>query len=146
MHQDDTLEAFCAAFNKLDKNCTELLYELYTDDVVFIDPLHRIEGIEALASYFQQLYENVTSCHFDFHDRLVQDNRANVSWTMYLRHPRLAGGGVVKVEGCSLLVFAAGAPQRVSRHRDYFDVGAMLYEQLPLVGPLVRWTKQRVTA
>lgn len=145
MHQDDTLEAFCTAFNKLDKNCTELLYELYTQDVVFTDPLHRIEGVYALEAYFRQLYENVTACHFDFHERLMQGRQGYVTWTMHLRHPRLANGRLLTVEGCSQLVFAAGAPQRVCRHRDYFDVGAMLYEHLPLVGSLVRWTKQRIT-
>ncbi|QOR40199.1 nuclear transport factor 2 family protein [Billgrantia diversa] len=144
MHRDDSLEAFCVAFNKLDKDCTKLLYELYTRDVLFIDPFHRIEGIDALEAHFSKLYENVTACRFTFHDRLAQGNHAYVIWTMHLRHPRLGGGKPVTVEGCSQLTFSAREPQRVCQHRDYFDAGAMLYEQLPGLGSLVRWLKRRI--
>lgn len=35
MPVDPQLEAFCAFFNKLDKICTNKLYEFYTPDVVF---------------------------------------------------------------------------------------------------------------
>jgi ketosteroid isomerase-like protein len=144
MHRDDTLEAFCAAFNKLDKKCTSLLYELYTHDILFIDPFHRIAGLEALEAHFLGLYENVTECRFSFHERMIQGQKAYVTWTMHLTHPRLAGGKPLEVEGCSQLRFSDRTPERVCVHRDYFDAGAMLYEQLPLLGPLVRWIKHRV--
>ena len=144
MHRDDPLVAFCAAFNKLDKNCTELLYELYTRDVTFIDPFHRIEGVEALEAHFLKLYDNVTECRFVFHDSVRVEQQAYVTWTMQLRHPRLAGGNSVAVEGCSQLTFSTRHPGRVSRHRDYFDAGAMLYEQLPVLGGMVRWLKRRM--
>ena len=144
MTTDAALETFCAAFNKLDNTCTVKLYEVYTEDVVFSDPLHRIEGRDALERYFQALYANVTACRFTFHDRLRQEREACVTWTLHLAHPRLAGGHPVSIDGCSRLTFAADDAQRVCRHRDYFDVGAMLYEQLPLLGPTVRWLKPRV--
>ncbi|WP_372609737.1 nuclear transport factor 2 family protein [Halomonas sp.] len=53
MNQDPTLDSFCAFFNKLDKTCTEKLGEIYTDEVVFIDPLHRIEGKGGARSLFR---------------------------------------------------------------------------------------------
>ncbi len=33
---------------------------------------------------------------------------------------------------------------KVYRHRDYFDAGAMLYEHLPVLGRVVSWLKRRV--
>jgi len=33
---------------------------------------------------------------------------------------------------------------KVYRHRDYFDAGAMLYEHLPVVGRVVSWLKRRI--
>ncbi|WP_299315696.1 nuclear transport factor 2 family protein, partial [uncultured Halomonas sp.] len=88
MTADERLEAFCAFFNKLDKSCTRELYEFYTPDVLFIDPLHRIEGVRALERYFATLYENVTACRFRFHDRQASGQQAFVTWTMQLVHPR----------------------------------------------------------
>lgn len=142
MPRDAQLEAFCAFYNKLDKTCTKNLYEIYTEDVRFEDPLHRISGLPALEAYFTALYENVTACRFDFHDRRRQDDIAFVTWTMRLSHPRLARGAEVAVEGCSRLVFAADESGRVSAHRDYFDAGALLYERLPLLGPVIRRIKR----
>ncbi|EWG97873.1 nuclear transport factor 2 family protein [Halomonas sp. BC04] len=144
MSQATALEAFCAFFNKLDKSYTQNLYQVYTDDVVFTDPLHHIEGREALERYFQGLYENVTECRFEFHDRLRQGTEACVTWTMRLSHPRLARGRPVLVEGCSRLSFSTDDPRRVCRHRDFFDAGAMLYEHLPILGPTVRVLKRRL--
>jgi hypothetical protein len=144
MAPDPHLEAFCAFYNKLDNTCTEKLSTVYTDDVSFTDPLHRIQGLEALKGYFDSLYENVTSCRFDFHDTRRQDDTAFVTWTMHLAHPRLAGGRPFRVEGCSRLVFAADGSGRVAVHRDYFDAGELLYERLPLLGGVVRRLKRRL--
>lgn len=143
MSQDPALEAFCAFYNKLDKTCTENLYKVYTPDVAFEDPLHRIDGLPALEAYFAALYENVTACRFDFHDRQRHGDLAFVTWTMRLRHPRLARGHEIAVEGCSRLLFADDASGRVCQHRDHFDAGALLYEHLPLIGPAIRLIKRR---
>ena len=142
MAEPAALEAFCAFFNKLDNTCTEKLYEVYTEDIVFSDPLHKIAGREALARYFSTLYENVEQCQFRYHAKQLQGQQAFVTWTMTFIHPRLAGGKPVEVEGCSALMFAEDG--RVHRHRDYFDAGAMLYEQLPLMGSAIRWLKKRL--
>ncbi|AMC99253.1 MULTISPECIES: nuclear transport factor 2 family protein [Halomonas] len=144
MSQEPALEAFCAFFNKLDTTYTNKLYEVYTEDVVFTDPLHHIQGRDALERYFRGLYENVTECSFEFHDRLHQGHEACVTWTMRLIHPRLARGRPVSVDGCSRLSFPAEDPRRVCRHRDFFDAGAMLYEHLPILGPTVRLLKRRL--
>ena len=47
-------------------------------------------------------------------------------WTMFLKHPRLNGGLVV---GSRFDAYSVPG-QGLSYHRDYFDAGAMLYEQL----------------
>ncbi|WP_416138273.1 nuclear transport factor 2 family protein [Halomonas sp. HK25] len=139
---DERLEAFCAFFNKLDKSCTTELYRFYTPDVLFIDPLHRIEGARALEGYFATLYENVTACRFTFHERQISGDQAFTTWTMSLTHPRLDGGREIQVDGCSHLTFAEDG--RVVRHRDYFDAGALLYERLPLLGGAIRLVKKRI--
>jgi len=142
MAEPAALDRFCAFFNKLDNTCTEKLYEVYTEDVIFSDPLHRIEGCEALERYFSSMYENVEQCQFTYHSQQLQGKQGFVTWTMEFIHPRLAGGKPIRVEGCSVLTFADDG--RVQRHQDYFDAGAMLYEHLPLMGSAIRWLKKRL--
>ncbi|AVI61760.1 nuclear transport factor 2 family protein [Halomonas sp. GFAJ-1] len=142
MPNEQAVARFCAFFNKLDKTCTEKLYEVYTEEVVFNDPLHHIQGREALSRYFATMYENVERCQFTYHTQQQQGKQAFVTWTMEFVHPRLARGKPVRVAGCSALTFADDG--RVTQHRDYFDAGAMLYEHLPLMGQVIRWLKHRL--
>lgn len=134
------VERFKHTYGRLNAQSLELLNDLYGEDVLFQDPFHRIAGLPALRRYFGELYAQVESCSFEFEEEMVQGNRAVLMWTMSLTHPRLNGGAPVTVPGCTLIRFR----DRVFYHRDYFDAGAMLYEQLPLIGMLVRVIKSRM--
>ena len=91
--------------------------------------------------YFAELYANVEALRFEFHGfDQVADGEGYLRWTMYYRHPRLRGGAEITVEGCSHLLWR----ERVYRHRDYFDAGALLYEHLPVMGCAIRWLKGRL--
>ncbi|MFZ5756600.1 MAG: nuclear transport factor 2 family protein [Pseudomonadota bacterium] len=129
-------------FNALGRDTLGLVDELYAEDVTFTDPFHRIEGRAALRRYYAGMYENVQEIRFDFSGETAGIDDLVLYWRMTFRHPRLGGGRPVMVEGCSRLVFAADG--RVRMHRDYFDAGAMVYEQLPLLGRVVRMVRERV--
>ncbi len=136
------LDTFLDTFNQLDKTSLNLLDTLYHSEICFIDPAHTLEGLPALKRYFTSLYDNVRSIRFAFDARMQSGNQAFVTWTMEISHPRLAKGQPVTVDGCSHLTFAPDG--RVIRHRDYFDLGAMIYEHLPLMGGLIRTVKKRL--
>ncbi|WKE63944.1 nuclear transport factor 2 family protein [Gallaecimonas kandeliae] len=136
------LERFLGHYQRLDKESLHLLAEMYSSDLVFEDPAHRITGLPALERYFEGLYQQVEDIHFDFHAVRLFGEEAWVQWTLKLRHPRLSGGRSFSLDGVSLLSFDSDG--KVCQHRDYFDLGAMLYERLPLLGPLVRWLKGRL--
>ncbi len=50
------IEDFTQIYQRLNKDNLELLTDLYSADITFIDPLHRIEGIDNLTVYFLQVY------------------------------------------------------------------------------------------
>lgn len=141
MSQDTVLATFCRAFEKLDKGCTKSLKNLYTEDVEFTDPLHHIEGRDPLMRYYEDMLANVQTCRFEVTQRLREGDEAFIAWTLHLAHPRLARGHLLRISGCSQLTFR---DDRVCRHRDHFDAGAMLYEHVPLLGMMIRWLKRRV--
>ena len=70
----------------------------------------------------------------------VNDN-GFLTWTMTLEHPKLQKGKTICVNGVSHLKFRDG---QVIYHRDYFDLGEMLYENLPLLGSVIKAIKQRL--
>lgn len=135
-------------FNSMGRDTLHLCDEFYARDVVFVDPFHRIDGREALRAYYAKMYANVLSIRFDFEGETSAGDEAVLYWTMTFRHPRLNGGRAVSVPGCTRLVYVrdAASPDdgKVRLHRDYFDAGAMLYEQVPLLGRAVRFLRERV--
>ena len=139
----DFLHSFAHAFARLNQHNLATLGELYSLDAVFCDPLHEVRGLHNLQAYFAQLYSNVSELAFDFYGfDQVSEGQGYLRWTMSYRHPRLAGGQLIRVEGCSHLQWSDG---KVNRHRDYFDAGALLYEQLPLLRTAIRWLKRRLS-
>lgn len=135
------LQSFARRFAALDATSLHRLDELYSQNIRFQDPLHRVDGLADLRRYFAGLYANVQELRYDFHGfDEVAPGQGYLRWILHYRHPRLAGGALVSVEGCSHLRWG----ERVEFHRDYFDAGALLYERLPLMGSVIRWLKRRL--
>jgi limonene-1,2-epoxide hydrolase len=135
------IEMVSEVYQKLNKNNLHLLEQIYHKDVVFEDSAHRLEGWEQLSAYFDSLYTNVIKCDFDIrHHQQVEDS-GFLTWTMQLQHPKLNGGEAVEVNGVSHIRFSG---DRVIFHRDYFDLGEMLYENIPLLGFVIKNIKQRL--
>ena len=141
---DESLARFVALYQQLNRDELHRLPEVYASEVIFTDPAHRIEGLAALTDYFSALYQRLAYCRFVITSQMQQGRQAWLGWTMTFSHPRLRGGAPVMVEGATRLEFNEAG--KVCLHRDYFDMGAMLYEQLPLIGPLVRTIKGRLGA
>lgn len=137
----DFLRQFAQDFAGLHKDNLDRLGRLYSDDALFCDPLHEVRGLANLQRYFAGLYASVSELRFDFHGfDQVHDGEGYLRWTMSYRHPRLAGGQLIRVEGCSHLLW----DRKVYQHRDYFDAGSLLYEHLPVLGSAIRWLKRRL--
>ncbi|MEX2962300.1 nuclear transport factor 2 family protein [Microbulbifer sp. TYP-18] len=131
------LKQYYTDFLAVDPDC---LGELYSQQVIFCDPLHRVEGLAALKDYFASMSARMITCRFQFDDAVVGTDEACLPWQMHYAHPRLNAGQTLSLRGCSLLRFE----HRVYYHEDFYDLGAMVYERLPLLGSLVRGVKSRI--
>ena len=119
----------------------ERLAQCYSKEIEFTDPFHHVQGLDALTHYFTQMYTNVRAIDFEFIHSLSQGELNIQRWTMSFRHPAIAAGKEVTVEGCSELVWRDG---KIIRHTDFFDAGSMLYEHLPVFGWAIRKLKERM--
>ncbi|WP_256384565.1 nuclear transport factor 2 family protein [Photobacterium toruni] len=135
------INMFIEVYCQLNKENLSLLDGVYHTDIVFEDPAHNIVGIEALHHYFKTLYSNINYCHFTINHAVVEDNNAFLQWTMTFSHPRLQQGQQRTLEGCTQLTIEQ---QRIIYHRDFFDLGAMLYEGLPVIGQVIKHIKARL--
>ena len=121
----------------------DVLNDIYAPEATFVDPVGTIQGREKIKSYFEEMYENIISIHFDFHDFLFQESKATVTWTMNFQSSSLKGGSMITVEGISMLEFEEDS-HRIIYHRDYFDLAEMVYENIPILGSLIRFIKNKL--
>ncbi|MCG9761009.1 MULTISPECIES: nuclear transport factor 2 family protein [Pseudoalteromonas] len=140
---DHRTQRFVAIYNEIDRHSLGKLASIYTEDISFVDPFHKIQGLDALTSYFQGLYENVSDIEFLVTNSYEVDDISFIYWTMTYQHRKLNGGKDIKVDGHSRLNFIG---DKVSQHRDYFDSAQMLYRQIPLLGGVIRLLDKRITA
>lgn len=136
----ETLGHFKQLFNNLCAGNMAELSSVYSANARFTDPFSSVCGIEDLTEYLTGAYANVISCDFDFGEPVVNGENVCIPWVMHLKHKRIRKGKVVDVDGISQLVIRGG---RVVSHRDYFDVGQLLYEHLPLMGGVIRWIRNQ---
>ncbi len=118
------------------------LEPVYDEQIEFIDPVHRMQGLPALNAYFDGLLQNVGALTFRITETSTTGNQAFLQWVMSYSHPRLAAGKTINVHGISHIRF----DDKVTYHRDYYDLGEMLYEHLPVYGWVTRKLRARLAA
>ena len=113
----------------------------YHSEVVFADPVHEMSGLDCVSEYFASLSSGLLSCRFDMGEPVIDASRAFVNWQMVFAHRRLKGGQELSLPGVTELTFADG---KIVYHRDYYDMGEMIYEHIPVLGSVVRRLKRRL--
>lgn len=139
--QADAITRLKQFYNTFDSQSLDELGDVYADDVVFTDPVHVISGIGRLKSYFQGMCGNLTECRFEFTDEVIKDGKACLKWNMYYRHPKIRGNAPLQITGVSLI----GYSQKIDTHQDFYDMGSMLYEHLPIIGMVIRKLKAAIS-
>ncbi|RUA33311.1 MAG: nuclear transport factor 2 family protein [Bacteroidetes bacterium] len=133
------LEKFKNYFTPIDFTDQSILIEIYADDIVFKDPIHEIHGIENLKGYFNKLNENLIKGSFHFTDESIVDNKAFLSWEMDLKLKRPKKN--VKASGISVLIIE----DKIISQTDYFDAGELFYENIPVLGGIIRSIKKKLS-
>lgn len=141
------IEQLKAAYASFDKNLLPKLSDLYAENVEFIDPIHTanghtVNGLKKLTSYYEEAMQDLLLCHFIFHQTIVDESRneAVLVWTMRYQHAKLASGQLIEMQGNSHLRYN----EKIIYHRDYYDLGVMVYEHIPVLGLIIKKIKQRL--
>lgn len=114
---------------------------VYTTDAFFRDPFNEVTGIEKIRHIFADMFVRLDAPTFDITETIEQPHGALLIWNFTFRLKSLKPGLTRRIHGTSHIRFAADG--RVQYHRDYWDAAGELYEQLPLVGSLMRFLKKR---
>ncbi len=126
-------------FNSVSKsNMNKPCEDFYDPAAIFEDPMVKLDGRDKLIRYYARLYDNVLKIRFDVTSEICVADETYARWTMHLNHKRLKGGRTISVDGCSYVRSLNG---KAVFHRDYFDLGSMLYENIPGFGSLTKMVR-----
>lgn len=131
------------AFARLDRNNLQVVDEFYDKNAEFSDPIGSLKGTEKIRGYYGKMYQDVKNIKFDFTDAVQNGKSVAAVWVMTYSTDKLNDGKDIQVQGTSIIKFG-GPEDKVVYHRDYFDVGAMVYEHIPVLGWGVRTVKGKL--
>ena len=140
--QDELTKKTIHFFNALRADNTEILDDFYAKNIKFFDPVGKVESLPEMKAYYKNMYKGVESSRFDFKNIANSSAIYFFSWDMYLKTPKLNAGEEFVVTGVSEIHFDEDG--LAVFHRDYFDLGEMVYERIPVVGWLVKKIKKRL--
>lgn len=119
----------------------ETIAKVYAEDAYFRDPFNEVTGIEKLRHIFTDMFVRLDEPRFNITETIEEPHGALLIWDFTFRLKTLKPQLIRRIHGTSHIRFAADG--RVQYHRDYWDAAGELYEQLPLVGSLMRFLKKR---
>jgi limonene-1,2-epoxide hydrolase len=129
------------AFNELDVDSMDVVDKFYGPDVRFIDPVVDVTGLTDLRAHYEHQYKFAKEIGFTFSGEHISGDTHTVEWNMTLRTKRLNKGKAFTVPGVSVITFKN---EKAVYHRDYFDLGSMVYERLPVVRRITKKIKKRL--
>ena len=128
-------------FESLTPEAVAQLGAIYTEHAHFKDPFNDSRGLAAIQGVFQHMYAALIEPRFVVTRQVVDGAHCFLVWEFHFRFRRFRSEVDQCICGTSHLQLAPDG--RILDHRDYWDAAEELYEKLPLIGPLMRWLRQR---
>lgn len=135
------IEKFEAFYRDVSMETLQQLQSIYSDDAVLVDPISKHKGLSEITKYFQSLLENTQTCECIIEHVSEQGAHYFVTWKMKIVHPQLNKGRMFDVNGVSHL---KTRDNKLVFHRDYYDLGEMIYEHVPVLKHVIKTIKRRV--
>ena len=107
--------------------------EFYNDNVVFIDPTQKTEGLDSYIKAQEKLVKRCDDVSLETHAISINDTFGFVEWTMGLK---IMGKEFI-YPGTTRLIFSKNG--LIKEHRDYFDFCGPTFGPVPILGPFIRW-------
>lgn len=132
------IDHFKQLYSTFSSNTPAQLPQLYHPAVIFKDPIHELKGIAALTQYFASFCQADTRYQFEFTNEILGQDQAFFQWQMHYSHASLAKGEPLLLNGGTLIKFDT----HIYYHEDFYDMGAMIYQHIPLLG----WAVKKINA
>lgn len=137
-HAREIVTRYGERFRVVDASVARDLGGLYASDIAFTDPVSKLRGLDELRAYFRKFPEQSRRARFEIRAEIVDVEQAAAFWTMVF--PATESDPERSFEGISHLQYA----ERIHTQRDYFDLGAAVYQHVPVLGWITNLVDQQL--
>ena len=141
LETDPRLARLAVFYESLAPETLDRLGELYAPSARFIDPFNDVTGLGPLRRVFEHMFETLDAPRFVVVDAQAGERSGFLLWTFHFRRGQ---GREQQILGTTHLRFDDAG--RVLLHHDHWDAAGQLYETLPVLGPVMRWLRRRLSA
>jgi hypothetical protein len=141
---NDAVGRLAAYFEQLTPGSVAYMEIYYAPQARFKDPFNDVTGLPAIQTIFSHMFVALESPRFVVLERIAQGNQCFLTWEFRFRFRNFKQTQEQVILGSSHLVFAEDG--KVTLHSYYWDTAVELYENLPLIGSLMRWLKKRANS
>lgn len=134
------LEEFKRLYHSFNAATITRLPEFYRGDIFFKDPIHELTGLQQLEMYFSRFCNPDTKCSFHFENIISSRSDAYLRWRMTYQNPVLNNGKTLVLDGVSMIRFDT----HIYHQEDFYDMGAMVYQHLPVLGWIIKKINARL--
>ncbi|MEX1199917.1 MAG: nuclear transport factor 2 family protein [Methylophaga sp.] len=134
---DQTVMAFGEIFANLQNDeLTNIVNEVYADNLYFNDTFRTIRDKETLANYLQETGKTVESLEVTINDIARSGNEVYVRWSMNMQFSVL--GKVINSDSVGMTHLQFNDAGEIILHQDFWDGADAFYQHLPVIGLWLR--------
>jgi hypothetical protein len=124
--------------NYTEDNIKQHMRDIYAPNIYYRDGFKDLQGIDALEAYLISALPDMHVYSLDLQDMTVHDGEYYLLWTTQfsLKNKK----EIISLTGMTHLRFDKDG--RVIFEQGFWDTG-VIYERVPIVGPIIRWLKKR---
>ncbi len=141
-HKVDAMTKTQKFFDDLSVDTMHLVDEYYTEDIQFLDPMVEITGRDNLKDYYAGVYAAADEVSFEYLSEIQYQQELVLVWRMTFNNKKLNKGKDIIVDGTSHIKL--NDQGQAYYHRDYFDMGAMIYKYVPVMKHMVKYVNRRL--
>ncbi len=131
------IESYARFFETLTRDFTDDDFRsVFNTDAIFADPFQKVVGVEKIITVFRHMYATLENPRFEILEIIGDHHKGYIRWRFYYH--------TASFEGVSRVEFDEAG--KVTSHIDYWDAASNIYEQIPVLGSLLRAIKKRLKA
>ena len=122
---------YTKSFEQLKQSTICNLVDCLHEDFVFIDPFNKIKGKESFRKFLNKMFVKIKNPKFKILNVLEEKNLTLIKWNFEYEGSKKK----LNFDGISEIIIKKNL---IYKHIDYWDSGANVYSNLPIIGSIFK--------